>query len=1162
MTGLLCHRCGFNNPPGMRFCGNCGTRLGVDTSTLMASAATKEYIPETVGVMIGSDLMERFRVAGLNAAGQRRTVSILFADLSGFTVLSQQLDTEEVFLIIQQFMNVLIKDVYKYDGIVDKMLGDGLMAIFGAPIAHGNHPELALRAANEMMIDIRQFSHQIREKYSDKLNKEIQLSLHIALNSGEVIVGGIGSNMMMNYTAIGDTVNLTSRLLDAADPGVILVSRAVHQRVKNNAEFRPAGPFWLKGYEKPVTAYQFVRMFDQDSSEIVLQLRSPMVGRNKQLLTLVELVDQVRTSKHGSMAFVYGEAGIGKSRLMTEFRTSLNEMSIISVVGHCFTYKKSIQYWVLQDILRHYLNLNGNESLGELRQIASKHVKPKDNYTQDETVSLLLWLFGSLPKNEFQKNRFSYLNPEQLQREIFILARDILFSEAAQAPLVFIFEDMHWADDSSLQFITFLSKSIKDVPILVVANTRSIQDEIFSNLINSYKKELGNQLFLIEVNRLSGEDARFLIDNLLKPHELPDALFQKITHLGNGNPYFIEELIRSLAEQGFIHFDETWKVIPDKKGALDFDIPDTLQGLILSRFDRLSEVQRRLLQVASIIGRDFNSNILRDVLKIGDPSFFDEVLQQLVNRGILEKYSNFTGQDYRFTHILMSDTIYGTLMSGDKSELHGMIANTIEKYYPDHIDDHLDVLARHYSYSYDKEKALNYCILAAKQSADKYANIQAIKYYRHAENILSTTTPQYHQVADVYTGLGSLQVFRGEYQNALESYRKAASSLQKAACNREDNEKLARLYRLISEVYEKLSHYEEAIDYLTKAQNILILNGTLDPMELVWQLHDLGWIQFRQGHLADAESTLQNGLNNLDENKQPVLYASLCNHLASVYFQQGRYSDAIQKLERSISFREKIGDKIEVARTNNSLGLLQWKLGHWDIALEIFTKSLKGFKTLGDVEGEVDILSNLGKLLIDRGDFTQADECLGMALKQSNALNLTYHSAIICSQLSKLCYLTQKYDQGLEFSCTGIDLLESIHSKEGMAELKIYEGMIWLGKGDIHQARICGDQAVRFADEMDSGNKITEDRGKAYRLLAIVALHEKEIDRAMDCLVLSDEIFQHTGDVMEQARNLVVQSNLAKQVGDAIRSNSLKLRARQIFDQYGAKAELLALKKN
>jgi class 3 adenylate cyclase len=192
MSNLLCQKCGFNNPPGMRFCGNCGNRLPQDTASLIADSSVQSSLPGTVGVMMGADLLERFKEAGLNAAGQRRNVTILFVDMSGFTLLSQVLSTEDVYIMIQQFTSLLIKDVYKYDGMVDKLMGDGLMAIFGAPIANENSPEMALRSANDMMLDIRQFSEQINEKYASTKDKEITLTLHIALHYGEVIVGGIG----------------------------------------------------------------------------------------------------------------------------------------------------------------------------------------------------------------------------------------------------------------------------------------------------------------------------------------------------------------------------------------------------------------------------------------------------------------------------------------------------------------------------------------------------------------------------------------------------------------------------------------------------------------------------------------------------------------------------------------------------------------------------------------------------------------------------------------------------------------------------------------------------------------------------------------------------------------------------------------------------------
>lgn len=1139
----------------MRFCGNCGAQLDIDTSNLVATAASNKYIPETVGVMIGADLMERFRVAGLNAAGQRRTVTILFADLSGFTALSQQLDTEEVFLIIQQYMNVLIKDVYKFDGMVDKMLGDGLMAIFGAPIAHENHPELALRAANEMMNDIREFSYQIHERYGSKLSTELHISMHIALHSGEVIVGGIGSNMLMNYTAIGDTVNLASRLLNAAESGQILVSRPVYQRLKTNIEFRAVGPFWLKGYEKQVTAYQFVQIIEEEVSNRVLKMRSPLVGRDTQLKALNDLVEQVKSTNQGSLGIIFGEAGIGKSRLMTEFRANLTEAGIISVAGHCYTYKKSIQYWVLQDILRHYLNISGNESLPAMKQIAKKHTRPSGTYTHEETTALLLWVLGVLPRADFQKNRLSYLDPEQLQREIFILVRDILFTQAQNGPMVFIFEDLHWADESSLQFLSFLSRVLKEHPILVLASTRSINDDIFSPMVRSYQTDLDDRFRLIELPRLGDDDVGILIGNLLSPHELPEKLVSRIIHLGNGNPYFIEELIRSLIEQNIIVYDQTWKVTSDKKNTQGFNIPDTLQGLILSRFDRLSAAQRRLLQVASIIGRDFSSNVLRDVLRIGDPSFFDDVLSQLVKRGILENYSDFKGQDYRFTHILMSDTIYSTLLSGDKSELHGMVAHTIEKLNPERIDELVDVLARHYLYSNDGAKALHYCILAGKQSADKYAIVQALKYFRNAENLMASIPHQNTQASDVYAGLGNIQVFRGEYQNALDSYRKAANRLQETLCSREDFQKLARIHRQIAEVFEKLGKYQDALDNITFAQDLLKMNGTADPVELVQQFHDLGWIQFRQGNLSAAEDSFLTGLHSLDVNTQPALFASICHRLASVYFQQSRFSEAVELLQRSIGFREKIGDKIAVARSSNNLGLLQWKLGDWNEALESFRRSLKGHQALGDVEGEVDVLSNLGRLLVERGDFPQAEETLRAALKKSSSLNLSYQAATVCLHLGNLYFYTERYDQALDCVNTSIELFDSIHSIEAIPELKTLEGNIWLMKNDLPKASWCADRALEMADQVTGENRTTNDHGRAYRLQGAIAFTQNDLAVAADCLGLSEEIFQRTGDVLEQARNLVFKSLLASKKGDHTRAKNFKSRARQVFEQYGAKAD-------
>lgn len=1157
MPASLCVHCGFNNPPGMRFCGNCGKKLPVDTSALVASAASREYIPETVGVMMGADLMERFRVAGLNATGQRRTVTILFADLSGFTVLSRSVDTEEVFLIIQQFMNLLIKDVYKYDGMVDKMLGDGLMAIFGAPIAHEDHPELAIRAAADMMEDVRKFNHQIHEIHRDKIPKDLQLSMHIALHSGEVIVGGIGSNMLMNYTAIGDTVNLTSRLLDAANPGVILVSETCFQRVQKIAEFQPAGPFWLKGYDQPVSAYQFVGLLEGDLSARQLRMiRSPIVGRENQLSGIIKQMSDVQAESKGRMIFLHGEAGIGKSRLISEIRTTLIEKNIISITGHCFTYKKSIQYWVLQDMLRHFLNLTGNESRAEQMRIISTHIRNLPNQNKPDTVQLLLWMLGTLPQAEFQKTAVSLLDPEQLQREVFLTVRDILFQTAADRPIALIFEDMHWADESSLQFLAFISRKLIDLPILVIVATRTIADENFVNLIKVAGVELGNRISHVPLRRLDDPSSRTLVQNLLHPHMIPEGIIKRLVDLGNGNPFFLEELVRIIIEQGLVHHEEGWRSTEEEMEEFSLKIPDTIQGLILSRFDRLSAVQRRLLQIASIIGRDFNSNLLREVLKISDPILFEDILQQLVERGILERFSDFKGQDFRFTHILMSDTIYSSLLSGDKSELHGLIAQSIENLYQNRIEEFIDVLARHFTYSNDRAKALKYCIRAGNLSADKFAVEQARKYFSQAEALMATVPHQHFQAAEVYSGLGNMQVFKGEYTQALESYRKATNRLAETECGTPEYLHLSRLHRLTAEVYEKLGQYPEAITFLNQADKLLKQAGDSDPMESIWQLHDLGWIKFRQGDLDGAEATLMEGIEKLQEDAQPALFASLCNRIAGVYYQQSRFRNSAEYLQRSILIREKIGDKVAVSRSSNNLGLLQWKMGDWEAASASFQRSLQSHQQLGDIEGEVNVRANLGLLWMDRGDLPESQFQLTTALSLAEKLNLTYHTAMNHLHLSKLYYLKGEFEKGLEATQKGSTLFAEINAQEILPDLKVSEGLNWLGKGDLIKAKRSAQDAVSLADEVNTANRITDDRGRAYRLLAEVAYQENDIDQAASNLLLADDIFKHTGDELEQARNLVLNAAISERLNDSVTANNYRRLAREIFTRHGAEIDL------
>ena len=582
MSNLLCQKCGFNNPPGMRFCGNCGNRLPQDTASLIADPSVQNSLPGAVGVMMGADLLERFRVAGLNAAGQKRNVTILFVDLSGFTVLSQILGTEDVYVIIQQFTSLLIKDVYKYDGMVDKMMGDGLMAIFGAPIANENSAEMALRSANDMQLDMKQFSEQINEKYLKQVDKKIELNLHIALNYGEVIVGGIGSNLLMNYTAIGDTVNLAHRLLEASAPGVMLVSQQVYQQTKNLAEYKSVGPYKLKGIEEPVFALEFIAIRETPSKgKTDIEISSPTVGRDKELAQLAEVTESIQYSGKGKVLLVEGEAGIGKSRLLSEYEKYLTTNQIKPIIGHCYTYKKNIQYWVLQDILRHYFNAGKTDDSSQFeKQVIHKlnQIVPTEI---DDYLVVIDRLFGAGFSRVKKHDLPEKMDPAQVQNKIFWTIRNLFERESYNKPTVLVFEDMHWADESSLAFLAYLYKVIPDLPILVVIVSRPPLEANTLTLYDEWEKLVRGRFTRIFLERLSLDHSEEMIKHLLPQSKLPVELISKITHLAGGNPLFLEEIIRMLIDRRMILLKNNCWELESKEGTVEnLMIPDTLQGLI------------------------------------------------------------------------------------------------------------------------------------------------------------------------------------------------------------------------------------------------------------------------------------------------------------------------------------------------------------------------------------------------------------------------------------------------------------------------------------------------------------------------------------------------------------------------------------------------------
>ena len=1155
MATTLCRKCGFNNPPGMRFCGNCGSRLGATGMLGPLPPPTPPNLAnlsEQVGVMMGADLLERFRQAGLEATGQRRNVTLLFADLTGFTSLSQRLDTEELFVLIQQFGSLLARSVYKFEGMVDKFIGDGIMAIFGAPIAQENNAEMAIRAALDMQQQLASFSQEVQEHYKNEA-----LRLHIGLHTGSVIVGSMGSSLMMNYTAIGDTVNLAARLEQNADPGTILVSQAVYQFTRPLFDFELLPPLTLKGYAAPVQTYRLVGPRQTPSSvRGIAGLSAPLIGRETELDALRDAADHLVEFKRGQLVLIEGEAGIGKSRLTAELRAYLRPMPVRVLLGQSYTYRRTVAHWVFRDLLLELFGLQQNTPEPLALTTIKDHLNRRLGREAAEILPYIDTLLSiGLDRPEVTE-RTRYLDAAQLRQQIFLAVRTVLLAEARQAPLVLIFEDIHWADEASLDLLVYLLDSLSDAPLLLLGISRQYSQENLKRLVLKAERDLIGRFLHLRLIQLSPEDSQHLLRELLSIPDLPTGLHNEIITRAAGNPFYLEEILRMLIDERKITFqDQAWQLAPG--ASLEpLGVPDTLQGLILARFDRLDLIQRRVLQVASVIGRIFSSAVLAAVLLEDgiDPTLLPAILDELEQRGFVLPQAGLSDFDYLIKHVLVSDAIYSTLLKSERGDLHGQVGEAIEALYAERTAELVELLARHYSWSNRSDRALHYLILAGQQEARNYANQQARHSFEQAIDILDRIDHTPAQEVDARTGQGDVLMFTGEYPAAMQQYQRALDALD--PLERSQSALLrSRLERKLSTVQERQGNYDQALADLASAQIALAELPELDPIENAWILNTIGWIQLRRGSLDAAAAALNQALILVKDTREYDIISSIYNRLGGVAYQQGRLEQASDFVRRGLELRQRIGDVNAVARSYNNLGLLSWQYGDWDSALDNFKRSVELHNSLGDVEGTIEININLGLVYLDRGDFDNAFSHFSQALASAQRIGASYHVGLSYLHLAHYALFHQDWPQALEYARLSQQAFSGIGVQEHRVLGAICTGLAHLGQGNLADAHTAAQAALDLWAET-SATGPSEEHAHALRLWGQVRRAEgagwAEVEATLRQSVAE---FNAVGNQIELARSQRLLGEVLAVCGSAAEAQALQAEARQVFNRLGAKLD-------
>jgi class 3 adenylate cyclase len=601
-----CPRCEASVAPDAKFCANCGQAL---TQASPADTATHSRLTATAP----APLIQKMRAAKLT--GELKPVTALFADVVGSTTLAEQMDPEDWTAMINEAFDLMSQAVFRYEGTIAQLQGDAMLAFFGAPIAHEDDPERAIFAALEMLASTEEFARQL------KATRGIDFRIRAGINSGPVMVGNIGSDLRYEYTALGDAVNVAARMQTAAEPSTIVITEMTRRLTGDTFDLADLGEIQVKGKSEPIQAYRVVGRKAAPARRRGLEsvgLDSPMVGRDEPLRRLTALLAPIREG-HGRAAFVIGEPGIGKSRLLAELKHAATAPGAESgeaarwVEGRCVSYGRNLPYHLLIDLIRSILGISfaaeGTAARAALDQRLGA-LLGSDEAEVADTAPYLAHLLD-LPLR-LDEQSITKVTPDVLQSRFVAATHRLLRTLAAERPLVLVCEDLHWADAASIAVAGQLMPLATQLPILFVAAMRAEMDSAGWSLLEQARDLFEMELTEVRLEPLTDADSRALVSNLLEVESLPEKTRDLIMARAEGNPFFVEEVVRMLIERGVIVAEGDRWVATDQASGVE--IPESLHGLLLARIDQLPDAAKRSLRIAAVIGRQFPVRVLERVV--------------------------------------------------------------------------------------------------------------------------------------------------------------------------------------------------------------------------------------------------------------------------------------------------------------------------------------------------------------------------------------------------------------------------------------------------------------------------------------------------------------------------------------------------------------------
>jgi class 3 adenylate cyclase/tetratricopeptide (TPR) repeat protein len=1093
----VCPTCAHPVLPTYKYCGQCGLDLTAANEPIGDRLSPDDTLKKFQRYL-PKGLAEKILAQKDKIEGERKQVTVMFCDMAEFTRLSEKIGPESIYAVMDQIYEILINNVHEYEGTVNEMTGDGIMALFGAPIAYEDAPQRAIRASLAIHRDVARFNDRMRRD-----NIEIApIKMRIGIHSGPVVVGALGNDLRVEFKAVGDTVNLASRMEGLAEPGTILVTEATYGLTEGLFRFEALGDYRIKGKTGTVKTYRVIAPSSRRTRFDVSAERglTPFVGRKSELELILDSFERIKSGR-GQAFSIISEAGLGKSRLLYEFRKAIASEDVHFLEGKCLSYSRGIAYHPVIDLLKSIFSVKDDDPDAERRKKVENRLVPLGADAQRATP-YLLELLSVQDSGIDQLNMSSEAKKDRITEALQM----VLLKGSQQRPVVIAIEDLHWVDTNSEGILKYILESIPGFRILLIFTYRP------EFIPNWGTRSYHNQLTL---NRLSNRHVVEMMTHLLGTASFDTLVEELILDKTEGVPFFIEEFILSLKNLKIIEKNRVAYHLTPRIN--EVTIPSTIQDVIMARVDALPPRTKEILQIASVIEREFSYEMIKTITDLVDQELSDH-LAILKDSELIYERRTFPQTTYVFKHALTREVVYDGILSTQKRAWHQKVGLAIEAAHQQDLGAYVSVLAHHFIKSGQLAKGADYLRQASKKAEASASLNDAIAYARKRVEALEALDPS----ADVITKIIDARTSLGLYTSQtgrLGEAKDAIDPITKLAIEADDKKRLSQIYTILGTHHYMFEEaFEAAFQDLNKA--LRLAEEMNEMIVTVLANYYLGVAYTFDCQFERAIEHIKNALHINTSVKNLWGMSVMQSHLSLPYNYSGKIRTGFQHSEEAVRLAEESGDIFSKAMAYTLHGFSCYYMGHFREAIHNLTQGAAFGERMNYFAWNAVSQYYLGESHLAMGQYQPAQSYYERAIWFLQN-NIWFPSFLNFNRIALA--RTELFHQSQQIQ------VKNLIRHAAQNKLKLFEGQAQRKMGDIFlnsggRGVAKAEKWIQRAIASDQRNGVMFELGQDHALLAAYFKQQGDMLQARRCLKQAQNIFENCGVELwvKQCQNLAV----------------------------------------